>query len=146
MSANQQTDVKRRSSRAAREGGRRRRRSRTTATPQAQQNTAQATATAPPTQAPTQAQETEVSKAEARRQAKAESAKSRSKGGGLISGERTEGIRRFARETNAEIKKVVWPDRETTRNLTLLVITLAVVLGILLGGIDYVLFEIFEAF
>ena len=87
-----------------------------------------------------------MSKAEARRKAKAESAKTRSKGGGIISGERTEGIRRFIRETRAEINKVVWPDRETTRNLTLLVIALSVVLGILLGSLDFILFEIFEAF
>lgn len=140
MSAEQQAGVKRRSSRAARESGRRRRRSRHTATPQvAEPTTAQAVATP-------QEQQTEISKAEARRKAKAESAKTRSKGGGFISGERTEGLRRFVRETRAEINKVVWPDRETTRNLTLLVIALSVVLGILLGGLDYVLFQIFEAF
>ncbi len=45
----------------------------------------------------------------------------------------------------AEIRKVIWPDRETTRNLTLLVIAVSLVLGILLGGIDFVLFELFEA-
>lgn len=94
----------------------------------------------------TPAEQSEISKAEARRKAKAESAKTRTKGGGIISGERTEGIRRFIRETRAEINKVVWPDRETTRNLTLLVIALSVVLGILLGSLDFILFEIFEAF
>ncbi|HYH11818.1 MAG TPA: preprotein translocase subunit SecE [Thermomicrobiales bacterium] len=88
----------------------------------------------------------ELSRAEARRRAKAESAKARTGGRGIISSERTEGIRKYVRETNAEIKKVVWPDRETTRNLTLLVIALSAVLGMLLGGIDWVLFEIFEAF
>lgn len=139
MSAEQQAGVKRRSSRAAREGGRRRRRTRNTATPQvAESTTAQAVATP--------AEQSEISKAEARRKAKAESAKTRTKGGGIISGERTEGIRRFIRETRAEINKVVWPDRETTRNLTLLVIALSVVLGILLGSLDFILFEIFEAF
>jgi len=40
---------------------------------------------------------------------------------------------------------VIWPDRETTRNLTLVVIAVSIVLGILLGGIDYVLFQPFEA-
>lgn len=45
----------------------------------------------------------------------------------------------------AEIKKVIWPDRETTRNLTLVVIAVSIVLGVLLGGIDYVLFQLFEA-
>lgn len=63
-----------------------------------------------------------------------------------MSSERTEGLRRFVRETMAEIRKVVWPDRETTRNLTIVVIALSIVLGILLGGIDFVLFQLFEAF
>ena len=63
----------------------------------------------------------------------------------LINTDRFEGLRKFIRETWAEIKKVIWPDRETTRNLTLVVIAVSVVLGILLGGIDYVLFQLFEA-
>jgi preprotein translocase subunit SecE len=48
-------------------------------------------------------------------------------------------------DTWAEIKKVTWPDWPTTRNLTLLVILMATVLGILLGGIDFVLLRVFEA-
>lgn len=63
----------------------------------------------------------------------------------LVNTERFEGIQRFIRETMAEIRKVIWPDRETTRNLTLVVIAVSVVLGIMLGGIDYVLFQLFEA-
>ncbi len=62
-----------------------------------------------------------------------------------VNTERFEGLRRFIRDTMAEIRKVIWPDRETTRNLTLLVIAVSLVLGILLGGIDFVLFELFEA-
>lgn len=46
-------------------------------------------------------------------------------------------------DTVAELKKVNWPDRETTKNLTLVVIAMSVVLGLLLGGIDYVLQAIF---
>jgi preprotein translocase subunit SecE len=66
-------------------------------------------------------------------------------GGRIVNGERTAGVRKFTRETLAEIKKVNWPDRETTRNLTLLVIAVSVTLGLVLGGLDYVLFQIFEA-
>ena len=47
--------------------------------------------------------------------------------------------------TLAEIKKITWPDWETTRNLTVLVILMAVFLGALLGGIDYILLQVFEA-
>lgn len=63
----------------------------------------------------------------------------------VVNTDRFEGLRRFIRDTMAEIRKVIWPDRETTRNLTLLVIAVSLVLGILLGGIDFVLFELFEA-
>lgn len=63
----------------------------------------------------------------------------------LVNTDRFEGLQRFTREIVAENKKVIWPDRESTRNLTLVVIAVSVVLGILLGGIDYVLFQLFEA-
>jgi preprotein translocase subunit SecE len=59
--------------------------------------------------------------------------------------ERTGRIRNLFADTRAEIKKISWPDRETTRNLTLVVIGVSIVLGIVLGGIDYILFQIFEA-
>jgi preprotein translocase SecE subunit len=55
-------------------------------------------------------------------------------------------IRKMAQNTWAEIKKVTWPDSETTRNLTLLVIVMSTVLGLLLGGIDFLLLKLFEAF
>ncbi|MDP9364766.1 MAG: preprotein translocase subunit SecE [Chloroflexota bacterium] len=54
-------------------------------------------------------------------------------------------MRRLYADTAAEMKKINWPDRETTKNLTLVVIALSVVLGILLGGIDFVLQALFEA-
>jgi preprotein translocase subunit SecE len=63
----------------------------------------------------------------------------------MVNTNRFEGIRRFIRDVWSEIQKVIWPDRETTRNLTLLVIALSMVLGLLLGGIDFILFEVFEA-
>jgi preprotein translocase subunit SecE len=104
----------------------------------------QATAAAVTELGKTETEAPALSRAEARRQAKAESARTQRRG--FVSSERTEGLRRFIRETKAEIDKVNWPDRETTMNLTLLVIALSVVLGILLGGIDFVLYQLFEAF
>ena len=59
--------------------------------------------------------------------------------------ERTGRLRGLFDDTRAELKKITWPDRDTTRNLTVVVIGVSVVLGIVLGGIDYVLFQIFEA-
>lgn len=46
-------------------------------------------------------------------------------------------------DTVAELKKVTWPDKETTKNLTLLVIAISAVLGALLGGIDWVMQQLF---
>ncbi len=54
-------------------------------------------------------------------------------------------LRNNYQDTMAELKKVNWPDRETTKNLTLVVIAVSIVLGLLLGGIDYVLQSIFAA-
>ena len=55
------------------------------------------------------------------------------------------GPRGFVREVQGELKRVNWPDRETTKNLTLVVIAVSIVLGLLLGGIDFVLQNIFAA-
>jgi preprotein translocase subunit SecE len=46
-------------------------------------------------------------------------------------------------DTVAELKKVTWPDRETTKNLTLVVIAISAALGALLGGLDWVLQQLF---
>ncbi len=58
---------------------------------------------------------------------------------------RMERIRQLIRDTWSEIKKITWPDSETVRRLTALVIAMAVVLGLLLGGIDYLLLRVFDA-
>lgn len=63
----------------------------------------------------------------------------------VIAAERTEGIRKLARETYAETKKIIWPSQEETRNLVIVVIGISVFLGLLLGGIDYVLYQLFQA-
>lgn len=55
------------------------------------------------------------------------------------------GLENWYQDTRAEMQKIVWPDRETTKNLTIVVIGISVVLGILLGGIDYLLQAVFEA-
>jgi len=52
---------------------------------------------------------------------------------------RLEGVQRSFRETVAELKKVQWPDRMTTRNLTLVVIGMSTALAAILGLLDAVL-------
>lgn len=63
----------------------------------------------------------------------------------FINTDRFGGVRAFYNDAASEIRKVEWPDREATRNLTVVVIALSLVLGLLLGGIDYTLFQLFEA-
>lgn len=45
----------------------------------------------------------------------------------------------FLKEVREELNKVAWPNREQTVKYTVLVILVAVVVGILLGGLDYIL-------
>jgi preprotein translocase SecE subunit len=42
----------------------------------------------------------------------------------------------FLQETLSELRKAVWPSKEETARLTVIVICLAVAVGIFLGGLD----------
>ena len=57
---------------------------------------------------------------------------------------RFKSLQSLYRDTMAEIRKVSWPDQQTTRNLTLIVIGTAVVLGALLGGIDALFVRVWQ--
>jgi preprotein translocase subunit SecE len=70
--------------------------------------------------------------------------KSKGKAGERESSSRFASLKQLVRDTKNEIKKVTWPDRETTRNLTIVVIALATVLGALLGGIDALFVRLWE--
>ena len=48
----------------------------------------------------------------------------------------------FFRETRGELKKVVWPTRQETIRLTLVVIIISLIVGIFLGGLDFVFVKI----
>ena len=50
----------------------------------------------------------------------------------------------FFREAWAELRKVVWPTRVQARNLTALVVSVAFVVGMILGGMDFVFSRVFE--
>jgi preprotein translocase subunit SecE len=45
---------------------------------------------------------------------------------------------RWYRETESELKKVVWPTRQEWTNLTLIVVVVTVAVGAFLGAVDYV--------
>jgi preprotein translocase subunit SecE len=48
----------------------------------------------------------------------------------------------FLRETRDELKKVVWPSRQEIIRLTVVVITISLIVGIFLGGLDFVFVKI----
>ncbi len=53
-------------------------------------------------------------------------------------------IQKFVRETRAELRKVVWPTREQTRNLTVIVMLVSAAVGTFLGVVDFIFKRIFE--
>ena len=59
---------------------------------------------------------------------------------------RTSRVRGLYQDTLSEVKKVNWPDQETTRNLTIVVIGISVAMGALLGTIDFVLLKLMGLF
>ncbi|MBI2861181.1 MAG: preprotein translocase subunit SecE [Chloroflexi bacterium] len=50
---------------------------------------------------------------------------------------------RFLRETRGELRRVVWPTRQEWTNLTVVVIVISVLMGFLLGLIDFVFNQFF---
>ena len=52
----------------------------------------------------------------------------------------------FLRETVSELSKAVWPSREETAHLTMVVIALSIVAALFLGGLDQVFSQTFSRF
>ncbi len=50
--------------------------------------------------------------------------------------------RSWWQETRNELRKVTWPTREQTRNLTLVVVAVCIAMATFLGVVDYVLSQI----
>jgi len=50
----------------------------------------------------------------------------------------------FLKETRDELKKVVWPSRSEVTRLTFIVITISIVVGFYIGGLDYILTKLTE--
>jgi preprotein translocase subunit SecE len=55
-----------------------------------------------------------------------------------------DGVREFVYDTRTELKKVVWPTREQTINLTGLVIAVSVAVAAFVGAIDLVFQRFFQ--
>lgn len=50
----------------------------------------------------------------------------------------------FLREVTDELKKVVWPTRSEVTRLTGVVIVVSLIVGVFLGGIDFLLTKLME--
>lgn len=59
--------------------------------------------------------------------------------------QRIESLKRVVNDSLSEMKKITWPDQETTRNLTIVVIAISLVLGLLLGGVDALFVRLWQA-
>ena len=51
---------------------------------------------------------------------------------------------KFVQETYDELKQVVWPTRNEVIRLTLIVIALSVMIGLYIGGLDWLFTKIME--
>lgn len=45
----------------------------------------------------------------------------------------------FLREVKVELEKVVWPSRQQTIKLTIIVIIVTILVGFFIGGVDFLL-------
>jgi preprotein translocase subunit SecE len=52
----------------------------------------------------------------------------------------------FIRQTIDELKQVTWPTRDEVVRLTLVVLVISVIVGVYIGGIDFALTALTEAF
>ncbi|OGO06710.1 MAG: preprotein translocase subunit SecE [Chloroflexi bacterium RBG_13_56_8] len=52
-------------------------------------------------------------------------------------------IVRYLKEVRAEVRKVVWPSRRTTINLTMIVLAVTTVMSISMGLIDWIFSRLF---
>jgi len=59
---------------------------------------------------------------------------------------RTERFRGMVQDTISEMKKINWPDSQTTRNLTIVVVGISVAMGALLGAVDWALVQLLGLF
>lgn len=51
----------------------------------------------------------------------------------------------FLRETQDELKKVTWPTQQEVVRLTLVVIVISFIIGMYIGGIDFLFTKLTEA-
>jgi len=52
----------------------------------------------------------------------------------------------YLKESKVELKKVIWPTKQQTRNHTLLVIGVSLAVALFLGAVDFILNKVLEIF
>jgi preprotein translocase subunit SecE len=67
-------------------------------------------------------------------------------GGSEATTTRTGRLSSSIRNVIAELRKVTWPTREETRNLTVVVVGISAVIGISLGLLDFLLASLYNLF
>ncbi len=94
----------------------------------------------PPTKAPT------PSKIPARQAPKQRTPRPLAPAGGqrVSLGGRGQGVTNIVRELRGEVRKVIWPTRRETANMTMVVLAIAAGLGVFLGGVDFIFAELFR--
>lgn len=55
-------------------------------------------------------------------------------------------IQKYFKEVLAEIRKTSWPKQEDSKNMTILVIVVVLLLALYLGGVDFLLQKIMGLF
>lgn len=50
----------------------------------------------------------------------------------------------FLRETQDELKKVIWPTRKEVVRLTIVVILISLIVGLYIGGLDFVFTKLLQ--
>ncbi len=60
--------------------------------------------------------------------------------------QRTRGGAQFVKDTYSELKKVVWPTRQQTLNLSTIVLVVSLILGVLLGAVDWIFTHIMQSY
>ena len=53
-------------------------------------------------------------------------------------------LTQFVRESRIELRKVVWPNRQETTRLTIAVIAVSAGVGLILGGFDFGIAQLFS--
>ena len=61
----------------------------------------------------------------------------------LVNDKQEGGLQRWLRESRGELRKVTWPTREEALRLTYVVMGLSVVMGLILGGVDFILSSLY---